>query len=97
MPPRNSMTKAFRKYHYVQSPNAQKIPIEKIYDTILKPQNAIGNELESEFEKYKAARLAQGLDLTSCIDEALKADDDGDPRYINKQWYKERATRGVNE
>ena len=91
------MTKAFRKYHYVQSPTSPKIPIEKIYDTILKPQNAIGNTFETEFEQYKAARLAQGLDLTSCIDEALKADDDGDPRYVNKDWYKEKAHRGVND
>ena len=97
MPPRNSMTKAFRKYHYVPSPTSPKIPIEKIYDTILKPQNAIGNTFETEFEQYKAARLAQGLDLTSCIDEALKADDDGDPRYVNKDWYKEKAHRGVND
>ena len=91
------MTKAFRKYRYVQSPTSPKIPMEKIYDTILKPQNAIGNQWQTEFEQYKMAKMREGIDVASGIDECLKADDDGDPRYINKDWYKEKATRGVNE
>lgn len=97
MPPRNSVTKAFRKYHYVKSPTSPVIPMEKIYDAILKPQNAVGNSWEKEFQEYKAAKLAEGIDITQYIDSALKADDDGDPRYINRDWYKEKATRGANE
>lgn len=97
MPPRNSKTKAFRKYHYVQSPNAQRIPMERIYDCIVKPQNAVGNKFEEEFRQYKASKLAEGIDITTIVDEMLKPDDDGDPRYINKDWYKEKVGRDVDE
>jgi hypothetical protein len=31
------------------------------------------------------------MNLTAPIDRMIKDDDDGDPRYINKQWYKNRA------
>ena len=97
MPPRNSKTKAFRKYHYVHSPNAQKIPMERIYDAIVKPQNAVGNKLEEEFREYKACKIAEGIDVGSMMDAVLKADDDGDPRYINQDWYKEKVGRCTDE
>ena len=91
MPPRNSRTKAFRKHNYVKSPTAAVIPMDKIYDRILKPQEAIGNDIQKKFEAYKADRRARGLSLTSNIDTMIKPDEDGDLRYINKQWYKNRA------
>ena len=91
MPPRNSRTKAFRKYNYVKSPTAPSIPMEKIYDKILKPQEAIGNNIQKMFEEYKAERRAKGLSLTSNIDKMIKSDEDGDVRYVNKPWYKNRA------
>jgi hypothetical protein len=53
MPPRNSRTKAFRKYNYVKSPDAVSIPMEKIYNTILKPEDSIGNSIYKQFEEYK--------------------------------------------
>jgi hypothetical protein len=91
MPPRNSRTKAFRKYNYVKSPDAVSIPMEKIYNTILKPEDSIGNSIYKQFEEYKNERAAKGMNLTAPIDRMIKSDEDGDPRYINKQWYKNRA------
>ena len=91
MPPRNSITKAFRKYNYVKSPTAQSIPMSRIYDKILKPEDCIGNSVQEEFEKYKQERVAKGLNLTGPLDKMIKDDEDGDPRYISKQWYKNRA------
>ena len=91
MPPRNSITKAFRKYNYVKSPTAVQIPMEKIYDTILKPHEAINNMIQKQFEAYKQDRIAKGLNLTASLDRMIKSDEDGDSRYVNKQWYKNRA------
>ena len=91
MPPRNSRTKAFRKYNYVKSPTAAVIPLDKIYDRILKPQEAINNDIQKKFEAYKQERIAKGLNLTAPLDKIIKSDEDGDSRYVNKQWYKNRA------
>lgn len=91
MPPRNSRTKAFRKYNYVKSPTAAVIPMDKIYDRIIKPQEAIGNPIQKEFEAYKAERRAKGLSLTGNLDKMIKDDEDGDIRYKDKPWYKNRA------
>ena len=33
-------------------------------------------------------------ELEAVIDQMVKADDDGDKRYINQQWYKDRV-RGI--
>ena len=91
MPPRNSKTKAFRKYNYVKSPTVTIISIEKAYDAIVKPHEAINNENYRQFEAYKQERIAKGLNLTGSIDSIIKADEDGDSRYVDKQWYKNRA------
>jgi glycosyltransferase involved in cell wall biosynthesis len=62
-----------------------------LYDRILKPQEAIGNDIQKKFEAYKAERRAKGLSLTSNIDTMIKSDEDGDSRYVDKLWYKNRA------
>lgn len=91
MPPRNSRTKAFKKYNHVKSPTSPVIPLDKLYATILNPQKAINNPIYKEFEEYKNKNYSNGINFTDIIDKVIKADDDGDSRYINKQWYKNRA------
>ncbi len=89
MPPRNSMTKAFRKYHYVSTGGCH-IPLEKIYDHILKPEDCLDNAVKRDFDDYKNRMNNAGVDLQDHIQKIFKDDDDGDPRYINKAWYKKK-------
>ena len=91
MPPRNSVTKAYRKYNYVKSETARRIPMDRIYGMILDPNDAIGNPIQQKFEDYKKERMAKGLNITGEIDRMIKSDDDGDPRYIGRQWYINKA------
>jgi len=91
MPPRNSRTKAFRKYRYVKSPTAKSIPYDTILNKILKPYDAVNNPIFQEFEKYKQDKLIGGIDPGSIVDSVLKSDEDGDSRYVNKRWYINRA------
>lgn len=89
MPPRNSKTKAFRKYHYV-SEGSKKIPIETIYNNILKPETAINNDYEKDFKAYKKRMEDQGIDIQKRIQACIKDDQDGDPRYMNTDWYQDK-------
>lgn len=89
MPPRNSMTKAFRKYHYV-STGGSHIPLEKIYDNILKPEDCLDNAVKRDFDDYKNRMNNAGVDLQDHIQKIFKDDDDGDPRYVNQSWYKKK-------
>lgn len=90
MPPRNSSTKAFRKYHLSTSGNANPIPISKIYDHILKPEQCLDNEIFKEFNDYKSRMKNAGVDVQTQIKKIFKDDDDGDPRYINTSWYRNK-------
>lgn len=90
MPPRNSNTKAFRQYHYDKSPTSKAIPLEKIYGTILKPEEAPKNDIEKEFQAYKTRMKEDGVDLQKRFNRMIKEDEDGDPRYIYKDWYKNK-------
>lgn len=90
MPPRNSNTKAFKKYNYIKSPNAKIIPIETIYGNILKPENSINNEYYKSLEAYKKKMSDDGIDIQKRIQKLFKDDDDGDERYINTDWYKRK-------
>lgn len=90
MPPRNSMTKAFRKYHYVSTGAAKPIPLEKIYDTILKPEQCLDSQIRQDFDDYKARMNNAGVNLEDHIQKIFKDDDDGDPRYVNQSWYKKK-------
>lgn len=90
MPPRNSMTKAFRAYHYDKSPTAQHIPLEKIYDMILKPEESVNNVHYRDLEAYKKKMADEGIDIQKRIQKSFKDDDDGDPRYVNTDWYQRK-------
>lgn len=90
MPPRNSRTKSFKKYRLLTS-HAKKIPMTKIYDAIFKPEECINNSFQRKFEDYKRDCFAKGLSATKSADESIKSDEDGDKRYVNKQWYRNRA------
>lgn len=90
MPPRNSNTKAFRPYHYDKSPTSPKIPLEKIYDSIIKPEDAPENDIKKEFDAYKGKMKEDGIDLQKRFNRLIKEDEDGDPRYIYADWYKSK-------
>ena len=89
MPPRNSITKAFRKYHYV-STGATHVPIETIYDKILKPEECLDNQIKRDFDDYRNRMKNSGVDIQNEIQKIFKDDDDGDPRYINTDWYRSK-------
>ena len=91
MPPRNSYTKSFRKYKY-DSPKVEcSIKDEAIENALLKPSKAINNGYYISFEKYKHDKEIKGLNPADACIELEKDLEDGDPRYINTDWYRGRA------
>ena len=91
MPPRNSDTKAYRKYRTIGPKNETNITKESIYESIIDPTKAINNPYNTAFEQYRAQKIASGEIISDSIDRELKDDDDGDPRYVNKKWYQNKA------
>ena len=83
------MTKAFRKYHYVSSGGVH-VPLEKIYERILKPEDCLDNQIFKDFNAYKDHMRNSGVDIQQKIQKVFKDDDDGDPRYVNQDWYKSK-------
>lgn len=88
MPPRNSITKAFRPYHCAHT--GVHYSLEMIYDHILKPEDCLNSQITKDFEDYKKRMDNSGVNLQDHIQKIFKDDDDGDPRYINKAWYKKK-------
>lgn len=88
MPPRNSNTTTYKPYR--KEGRSAKIPIEHIYDSILKPEKSINNPIFKEFEAYKQKAIFDGIDIEEKIQNIFKDDQDGDERYVNSDWYQDR-------
>lgn len=94
MPPRNSNTKAFKKYERyplnIEEEKAKHFTMEKIYGCILNPEDAIGNLYSKKFDEYKQKSQNDGIDLEVEFQKNIKDDMDGDNRYIFKDWYQKK-------
>ena len=91
MPPRNSTTKAFKKYLSVSTKeNRYHVPLEKIYDIILKPEDCLDCQISKDFTAYKERMKNSGIDIQTKIQKVFKDDKDGDPRYVNSEWYRNK-------
>ena len=103
MPPRNSITKPFRRYRSHADGSYNSISrntnpklgttMEDVNERgILKPLDAINNNKDREsFEKYRAENGLGIKNKKASIMEVTKSDNEGDSRYVNKSWYQERA------
>lgn len=100
MPPRNSITKPFKRYEKSSNNELWKtgvtIPMGVIYEKILKPKQVMNNTYLESFEEYKRNKIKYKDPISSSFDKMLKADDEGDPRYINRDWYRNRA-KGLSD
>ena len=91
MPPRNSDTKAFRPYKCQNKNHNTGLDINSLF---YQPQDAINNEFNNSFQTYLAEKQSNGLDVEQVILDITKEDEDGDKRYVDKQWYRDRM-RGI--
>lgn len=87
MPPRNSNTKAFKRYERIPSVADPRFTMETVYKNILNPEDAIGNKYSKQFEAFKKKSEDDGINIETEFQKNIKDDMDGDERYIRKEWY----------
>lgn len=89
MPPRNSNTKPFKRYRkYNRDEDSKEVQVV-LENAILNPEKALNNKYNKLFEQYKIDRVNRGLDIAQTINNMEK--EEGDLRYKDSNWYKERA------
>ena len=98
MPPRNSKTKPFPAYNLVRSRETEaslkaKADLNRLankqIDTFANMGKYYRNKEYCEFEEYKRNTMAV---KGTIVDESIyKSEEESDPRYRNKQWYRDRA------
>lgn len=103
MPPRNSRIRPFKKYNldptkenyepemYILDFDDKTRKAVDYYKEILDPSQSPQNKFNKEFEQYKADMLAKGLSAETTTNMITKSEEEGDPRYKDKDWYKLRA------
>ena len=103
MPPRNSRIRPFKKYNldpskeyddpiiYTLDYDEKTRKAVDYYKEILNPADSPLNKYNQAFEQYKANMLAKGLSAETTTNMITKSEEEGDPRYRNKDWYKLRA------
>lgn len=95
MAPRNSKTKIFRQYKQRNwAPSAETAinnneQILRLYSCIMDP-SVVHNEIHNDFEDYKMRKQMAGEEVDN-IESLIKDDMDGDPRYVNQEWYQKKA------
>lgn len=98
MPPRNSITKPFKKYS--NSPSVTADVRYNCYDMIEKaifnPKDAVNNSYSKEFNAYRSKQVIKGLNITNSVDLITKTDSESDQRYVNTNWYKSRNVGDSN-
>lgn len=100
MPPRNSRIRSFKKYDCNRAPRED--DYLTVYDDktrkaidyyrqILDPSKSPQNEFYQAFEQYKSDMTARGLSPETTANSIIKSEEEEDPRYRDKEWYKLRA------
>ena len=93
MPPRNSKTNTFAKYNHVSTVNESKKAylrqeVDKLINNFPKISDYRNSDYAVQYRKYLEGCMTSGK---SPNESFYKKDTDGDPRYVNKRWYQDRA------
>ena len=56
----------------------------------MKPEDCLDSLIPKDFAAYKERMKNAGIDIQSKIQKVFKDDDDGDPRYVNTDWYRNK-------
>ena len=104
MPPRNSRIRPFKKYNLnSDAPNPEDTEFYTFdydyktrktvdyYKNILNSAESPQNKYNKEFEQYKADCLSKGLSAEATTNMITKSEEESDPRYKDKDWYKLKA------